>query len=253
MAPVDPRLAGPWAKVDRAKAHVDDLRAQILAPRDGPEGITLKREYEQERRAVVYRIESVPQVDEHWGLVIGDAIHNYRCALDHLWFELAVLHLQREPTDTEARSIQFPILSDKGNGARPTLSYDSCPHGQQNEWKYCKPFGEPESPNSIHPLWALAELSNIDKHRRIHAVLAVAHQGNLRIPFPEDMRDCYTEAGRIVDGQQASILIQVDRSNPKAGDEMAAVFVVPTGPNSGREFVRQRHELRSDQRNLECA
>src|SRR6266511_2429033 len=55
-----------------------------------------------------------------WGVRIGDCLHNLRSALDHVVWQLALLHLQRQPTDKEARRIQFPIehIPERFEGAR---------------------------------------------------------------------------------------------------------------------------------------
>jgi hypothetical protein len=44
---------------------------------------------------ILWIVETLPEIDEEWGLMVGDAIHNIRCALDHLWWQLAIDHLDR--------------------------------------------------------------------------------------------------------------------------------------------------------------
>src|SRR5262249_9060417 len=111
MAMLD--LGSARAKFNRAKAHVYALHVDVHEA-NGVDShlIVLGRQYEPEAQAIVYRIKRAAKVRDGWGLVIGDAIHNYRSALDHLWWQLAIKKLGREPTKEEAKSIQFPILSD---------------------------------------------------------------------------------------------------------------------------------------------
>jgi hypothetical protein len=96
-------MKGCWAKLDRARSHIDALRREITeVSGDDLDSVPLRREFEPEHGAVVYRIDRVPEVRDSWGLIIGDALHNFRSALDHLWWQLATLNLGREPTEDEA-------------------------------------------------------------------------------------------------------------------------------------------------------
>lgn len=96
------------AKLAHAKTHIDALRIEVMATNNGDiETIALGLKYEPETQAVVYRIERMPEVRDSWGLLVGDAVHNMRCALDHLWWRLAIEHLGREPVGKEPKDIQF--------------------------------------------------------------------------------------------------------------------------------------------------
>src|SRR5258708_3115833 len=102
-------LAGCWAKLAHAIEHINTLRAEIEeAGTPDPTSIPLRRAYEAADGAVVYRIERVIKVSERWPLIVGDAIHDLRSALDHLMWQLAIVHLGRVPTAKEAPNIQFP-------------------------------------------------------------------------------------------------------------------------------------------------
>jgi hypothetical protein len=97
-------LHGVWLKLDRAKHHVDTLRAEVMEATEGdPETIGLASRFDQDTRFVVVYAERVPEVRDCYGVLVGDALHNFRCALDHLWWQLAASHLGREPTRDEAK------------------------------------------------------------------------------------------------------------------------------------------------------
>src|SRR6266849_3284747 len=104
-------LTDAWAKLDRAKRHVDDLRAGITKVAYTKDlnaiPIPLRRQYEVDLGAVVYRISSVIHISDDWPLLAGDAIENFRAALDYLMWQLAVLKLGRQPTQKEASAVQF--------------------------------------------------------------------------------------------------------------------------------------------------
>ncbi|MGH7861577.1 MAG: hypothetical protein ACREOS_04985, partial [Candidatus Dormibacteraceae bacterium] len=89
-------LSSSWAKVERAKVHIDQLRTEV-GPQ--PHNIPLRHEFDSEDRAIVWRVKSVKEAID-WPLLIGDAVHNLRGALDHLAWQLAIKSLGGvEPTD----------------------------------------------------------------------------------------------------------------------------------------------------------
>jgi hypothetical protein len=184
-------LAGCWSKLDRAKAHIDALRTEI-AQVSGSElnAVPLMRKYEPEDRAVVYRVERAPEIRDSWGLIIGDALHNIRGALDHLWWQLAISHLGREPTKDEAKEIQFPIYSTPGVWANRRFLKHVDPR-LAAKVEPLQPYNFPSKARSITALGALASLSNTDKHRVIHVVAREAHQATFRYRLgPDDFHNC---------------------------------------------------------------
>lgn len=78
-------LNGPLLKVERAKHHVLDLDRQVT------DYLTTKpfqlriRQSENPPQRLVY-VEAKEPIPAHFALIIGDAVHNLRSALDHLCF-----------------------------------------------------------------------------------------------------------------------------------------------------------------------
>ena len=222
------------AKLDRAKAHVYALHVGVYEA-NGNEGerIVLGRKYEPESQAIVYRIQRAPQVRDGWGLLIGDAIHNYRSALDHLWWQLAIKKLSREPTEKEAKDVQFPILSSENDW----LSHRFFRHINPTDAAHVKsmqPF-EGRAPNVLSPLAALNALSNTDKHRFLHPTVITLLTTGARAPMPDDFRDCYAP-DHIVNGINT---IQMEASipqPPKLGDPVIRMPIVATGANPDVEL-----------------
>jgi hypothetical protein len=220
-------LDSAWAKFEWAKTHMNTLGAEIRGASDGhPKRIPLGRQYEPDLEAVVYRIEHVPEIRERWSLLLGDAIHDYRCALDHLWWQLAIKHLSREPTQQEAPNIQFPIVRNASDWPNHRfLRHVDSTHAAKVE--RAQPY-HPRQPNVLNALGSLAELSNEDKHRRIHITTWVASQSNYVSPGPERFRDCVPL--RQVDGEYQPVIdLTAPSTPPNAGDEVARVLVQPTG------------------------
>lgn len=115
----------------------------------------------------VVRINGSP--DPMWSAMTGEIIHNLRCALDYLVFQLVILQTGAEPTGNKN---QFPIFRKKqgfdsrgvpqmlnGVGADAVALIESL-----------QPFATGEDIQS--PLWHLQEFSNWDKHRSIHLTSA---------------------------------------------------------------------------------
>lgn len=178
-------LDSAWAKLDWAKGHVDQVRAEMTAPDDPKRDVVpLMRQYEPEVKAVVYRIAD----RSHWPLSVGDAVHNFRSALDHAWWQCACKKLRREPTEKEARQIQFPIRSPGGE-------WDPNKHLQWVEPGVVK-IAKIEQPSKgwnlskFHPLGSLNRLSNVDKHREL-TIFVVTRSSVQSLTAPHcRYRDC---------------------------------------------------------------
>jgi hypothetical protein len=222
-------LDGAWQKLERAKRHVDDLRDAIREAGHGDTPpVTVGREYIPQDQAVVYRIERIMQIGADWSLLTGDALHNFRCALDHAWWELACRHLTRTPTEEEAKRIQFPIL-------KPGGTWDTRNHIQLVGKDAAKLAGavQPDYsryPNEIDPLGVLRRLSNEDKHRSPHIAVTVVRDLVFTNTVPDGLTDCVTDPRPTPQGM-ASIILNNDMGNPSPGDEVLRVLVRPTGPN----------------------
>jgi hypothetical protein len=113
----------------------------------------------------------------HWGLLLGECIHNLRSALDNLAFALA--RLVSDPPSTPS-ALHFPICRDKSGfekSDRIRRSLDQMPAEAAALIERLQPFHRDGSEASGHPdndpLVLLQWLSNQDKHR-IPSVVLVA-------------------------------------------------------------------------------
>jgi hypothetical protein len=94
---------------------------------------------------------------------LGDCVNNFRSVLDHLVWELSIAH--SGPTPTNPQRIWFPssAASTSGLHAIDPVLVPVIAH----VFAIASP-GQPGDPN---PLELLCQLSNVDKHSTIHAVL----------------------------------------------------------------------------------
>jgi hypothetical protein len=147
--------------------------------------------------------DSFNAVLEDLGLVLGDFVHNSRGALDHVVFRLARNHLNRDPTESESRSIQFPIYKDPGAFANSAVLGFVCGSAGA-AMEQMQPYHAADS--NKHPLAVLHWLSNRDKHRLVTpsffvsvlADVSVAATGGELRPLA---RDFEAEPFRVFDGR----------------------------------------------------
>jgi hypothetical protein len=107
-ADAKPSLLGPFANVDRAESH---LRAFDTAWQRVIDSNTFTFVHEVNADGVShrYRAVDVPELDDHWALVLADCAHNLRAALDHLAHELVRAHGGEPDDDT-----RFPVITSPG-------------------------------------------------------------------------------------------------------------------------------------------
>ena len=227
---VDP-LDSAYAKLNRAKAYVEALRASVIAasPNGEPENFTLRSYYDASAQAVITVVDVVPEDPGDWGLLLGDALHNLRCALDHLAWQLAIRKYGGEPTDRKIiRNVQFPIVTDQSEWPTHRHRKHMLDSDADILWKF-QPFHQVgQGPNVMSAVWALAVLSNQDKHQMTHPAYAVGHQGNFRNTGRYE--DCVPRREIMPDGTPADVAI-TGLSTLRPGDEVVRVFVTPTGPS----------------------
>lgn len=173
-----------WAKVDRAKHHINTLATDVdsFFRSTAYEVLTEPGEQPDE---TIYRLRMHRPIPVHFSTTIGDALHNLRSALDCAAYEMARRHVGRELTEQEELACEFPIRDDPHKldrffsqrirqalyGAQerqairdvqPAWLHDELAHQGTTELR------PREEEVTYDPLWLLSRLSNIDKHRRLH-------------------------------------------------------------------------------------
>ncbi len=100
---------------------------------------------------------------EEWSLLLGDAFHNYRSALDALAWEMA--HLDGgSPTDAMSRRIYFPIFVAEDDWHAAASSHlSTVPPDILARFESVQPFQVPPAEDGIAVL--LHEMDVADKHR----------------------------------------------------------------------------------------
>jgi len=118
-------------------------------------------------RCVIYwnPIEELPAVA--LGLHVGDFLHNLRCALDHLVYELVVAY-SSSPPNKAAETCEFPIFWKGPMEPGQEKSKIGSIHPEAAKLiKAVQPHHRGAN-YAEDPLWVLNELERIDKHRTLH-------------------------------------------------------------------------------------
>jgi len=157
-------LEGSRAKLRRAKEHLEAVEGKInafLEPQ--PYKIILERPAEG---LFVIRIanEPPPLPSEEWALVIGDCVHNMRCALDYVAWELA----GAIPGDTETL---FPIHEHPDGWKRSVWRRKRIPLCALTMMEQAQPY---HAKNPIlSALNGVRILDDADKHKLLTVTIAV--------------------------------------------------------------------------------
>jgi len=188
---------GCWAKVNRAKQHRDALEEYIKETFSIKANLpTLGAKFDTESGEHIVYINRVPDLGpflDNVALFVGDVVHNLRCALDHLAFQLALYHQGGSLTPQQERDVQFPTFNSEEKFRKKRdryLKYIAPEHRTIIEGlqPYHGLAGRPDSWSGtyIHQLALLGGLSNKDKHRMLTPILAVPWSSEFFSPAGDD-------------------------------------------------------------------
>jgi hypothetical protein len=161
----DDRLALIRIKIERAYKHIDELEYVIGLSSDEIHfqviGMNLKSQTGKpslESQPLIFNDETVPAI-------AGDAVHNLRCALDHLTFHLVQVGGTRNPK-LKWNDVRFPIFpSFSTYEANKTRKIDGMRPEAIKAIDALKPYK-----GGNDALWLLNKLDNADKHSFILSI-----------------------------------------------------------------------------------
>ena len=171
-------LEGVDLKLKRAKERFDALSKAInqFVTEPGEDRITAEQ---HSQRGGILRVQDVRRPPPEWGILIGDCVHHYRSALDHLAFQLLVANTKGRIPARVAKRSEFPIFNSgprfrgkfnrkgeplPGSGWAKIQGIDP---EAATAIERLQPYHRRKNPCS-RALWQLQELANIDKHRLLH-------------------------------------------------------------------------------------
>lgn len=186
-----PERTGPfgsaWRKWDRGEQYRTMFKADFRRiERFHGDRASLQFEHDQASyrshcdqrimRVAVLLGPDIPQLSDDFPLILGDAIHNYRSALDHLTWALVRNHGVKL-TPARARLVQFPTHNSAADFDRiKDKRTPGVPDEPQRAFlKRYQPYRRGDGPSAIR--WLL-RLSDHDKHREVVPTV-IAPQGVL--------------------------------------------------------------------------
>ena len=139
----DDPLLGCRLKLQQAQRHLWELKAEVdrFQESDGD-----------------------PTPPLHLGVIVGDFLHNLRCGLDHLIWQLVLLN-----GGTPTKSHQFPICDTEDEFRRKAKQQLRGLTPSQVDTVATFQPSRLGDQAKMHSLAALRDLSNIDKHQFVHS------------------------------------------------------------------------------------
>ncbi len=175
-------LASAQAKVERAQSHANELKDDIRSWLNDETDPPVRPGFEDEpkhRRTLVYAA-SIKDMNRDWSLLLGDALHDYRSALNHVVGALVLLGSKPELFADPSAIFQFPVCDTtrkdfydpSGNVRKKQL-----PGIRRKHLDTLSPFQPYKRRRDRWELPALKLLNDLDKHRKpvlaLHYVMAL--------------------------------------------------------------------------------
>ena len=224
-------LDSAWARVERGYEHVHTLAVEIaawgrsLAAQASP--VSAIGALDPDANYWRLRVKEVPTVPSLWGVLVADAIHNFRSALDQFAWELAFV----DSSGIDHDSASFPLVRRLGRPWRDcgrdyegkcTRQLKGVTLRHRAMIKRYQPY-HGWAKGRTHPFETMGAIDNDNKHRTVQPVFATATQWGTF--FREEGTDC-----RFRDTAKVFIYSHVGRPlHP--GTPLVDVPVVVTGPH----------------------
>jgi hypothetical protein len=170
---------GGTEKFNRAQVHFAGLKNEVTEF-FGSHPYTIRRDSSPDLK--VHRfyadfIKDVPLL--HWGLILGDGIHNLRCALDQAVYAVAIAESGMDPPP-DHKKLQFPITSDSKGWEAEKGRIASLSKSAQNAIERQQPrnYG---ADFLLTPLGGVREFDNNDKHHVVRIVASFVRTAELLV------------------------------------------------------------------------
>jgi hypothetical protein len=159
-------------KLRRGKEHLYVLEAETRKFWDS-DPYTLVHERNGQDFPNLLRFKLTQPIPYHtWGLILGDAVHNVRSALDYIVWRLAGSHL-------EDRTSMFPIYAIEDNWKNTQWRFKEWPihPGALAYIQSLQPYARPDPKRA--KLWILQEFDARDKHKLIATTQSIARASHI--------------------------------------------------------------------------
>ncbi|WP_181312452.1 hypothetical protein [Nocardioides campestrisoli] len=234
-------LEDAWARVRRARVHLEELQALVASVTDDPHSQqraypAIKSDEELTIEFLVVGLKPIPDVP----LIFSDLIHNLRAALENA----AMACYRRRGKLADPRDVTFPLVRDPARWERtvgkvlPGVDQRLIeqirrfqPFSIEN-----RPFDEKRAPR--HPLVVLHDLARLDRHQRLHVarttndwgrvifqarnakqtgsetIGAIMEEGKVLARFTFQAIDPSRPFDALVTGHEMRVAIEIDSEGP---------------------------------------
>jgi hypothetical protein len=244
-------LGGCRLKLERAVLHVETLNKAIQRFRE-PTTHELVRDFDPETEETVWWVEGInDDPPAAWSPLVGDILHNFHSALDHLAWQLALRRNYGHALPAEYRAM-FPIFKNKTkfwrkrpdgrwtglSGANSLLRF---PGDARKLVLAVQPYKNGQrSPE--HPLWVLHALSNEDKHKTLHVVQSAMVDSALQIDELDDARiEHFMPIQGRIRGRTEIGRLKIEDTGPNVKVKLQPAFAVGEAFGDEVPFVAGRY------------
>jgi hypothetical protein len=170
---------GPFLKLARAQKHLKFIRKMVDRYVEKYPDVMTPQSYIDSTRRVVSIGLQVKEFDPEISIRIGEFLHSARGALDHVIFAALIAN---DPPELEKfkDTCQFPICDSPDEFRKAGWRITGLAEETKAAIERLQPYQRGDDFRS-DPLRTLRQLSNTDKHRLIHPVLAVPFQAGINV------------------------------------------------------------------------
>lgn len=152
----------------RHHAKLFDQETQRLYGPKGNAPFTIDKEFDPKKGCFRVRVKTINEDTGNLPLILGDAFHNFRSALDHVAWQLARRQQGRIPRSM----VSFPIAPTRQRFHSPTVWTQLWEIGprERETIENLQPYRQVFTGDVVHALALLSARNNQDKHRLLHVV-----------------------------------------------------------------------------------
>ena len=197
-------------KLSRAAEHIAAVRELVNAWLGGPDFGIERVTTEDGRTEERVRLTGPPP--PRIAVVVGDAVHNLRAALDTAVYASARNAAGGTLDERTERALEFPVVGDGTKDDFDTLATErrklvGVPEPVRQVVEEDQPYryNSDEHPDGyrFHPIWLVHSLDVIDKHRRLTLTAAAVRHPGIGIPEGvEPEPQWFHVEGAVTDGQR---------------------------------------------------
>lgn len=229
-------FAGPRLKIERAKEHINDLQRRISAFEQSDVYSTVIQNDPNTGNNILYIVMADALPDE-FALIIGDALHNLKAALDLLVNEVVYtrLGLYDDFTRFPVRDTREKLVIATNGG----LVREASKAVTDFIVNTVKPYR-----GGNDAFWALHRLNILDKHRLLLPVFKVTALNGIRVKFEGD--ETFDFGTWVITGSRAVFHEFQGKRNVKITDSGKPTLLILFDkglPMEGRPVIESLHQL----------